>query len=264
MTPPPLPDICDDENETSTGEARSVATAAIGDPPRAERRTRIPRAGYRGPARRSATANVGPPPAAGDMKAGLTSSRPRLSILPTAPKVYGTRGLEYGAEKYRRGNYHGSPPPGVAPTERVAGYLDAALRHLAAVTDAYNRAVGTGGDAAAALRVVDDVASGGFPASGLPHLAHALCSIDLAIQCGVDDGLLPADPGQPWRAGRVTEDRSPEAAERHTIIPGFEVWDEDSEQVLQLCDTEEEANDFLDDLSADTWPNVVVRPRRGS
>lgn len=160
--------------------------------------------------------------APGDMKAGLTTDRPRLSIVPLAGELYQCRAMEYGADKYRRGNYHGSPPEGSDPAARVMGYVDAAMRHLRAVADAYNRAFadrGDGTDASgamvAALCTPDVVASGGLPASGLPHLAHAMASVALAVQCGVDDGLLPADPGQPWRAGRAAaDDRSPEEVGR--------------------------------------------------
>lgn len=157
--------------------------------------------------------------APGDMKAGLTSSRPKLSIVPAAGELYQCRAMEYGADKYARGNYHNGPPAGVTPAARVMGYVDAALRHLRAVADAYNRESPVAQGPAsltfgAALAAQDTVASGGFPASGLPHLAHAMASVALAIQCGVDDSLLPDDPGQPWKNGEVTEDRSPEAAAR--------------------------------------------------
>lgn len=153
----------------------------------------------------------------GDMKAGLTSSRPKLSIVPAAGELYQCRAMEYGADKYKRGNYHNAPPEGVAPAARVMGYVDAALRHLRAVADAYNRESPVAQGPAsltfgAALAARDTVASGGFPASGLPHLAHAMASVALAIQCGVDDSLLPDDPGQPWKNDEVTDDRSPEAA----------------------------------------------------
>jgi hypothetical protein len=263
-TPAPLPqpdltdltDIGDDETTSTTAEARSVATAAIGDPP--DRRRKISREGYAGPPRRSTTVASGRgmveraravtqldalaayPGAAsneiaeatlsiyaavrasalGDMKAGLTSGRPKLSIVPAAGELYTCRAMEYGDDKYARGNYHGSPPEGVSPAARVMGYVDAAIRHLRAVASEYNRACGVRTDVsgydecADALCTPDDVASGGFPASGLPHLAHALASLAIGVQCGVDDGLLPPDPGQPWKNGDVVEERSPEAVAR--------------------------------------------------
>lgn len=136
----------------------------------------------------------------GDMKQGLTSGRPKLSIVPGPGKLYGCRGLEYGENKYARGNYYGPPPATTTPVHRFLGYLDATHRHLDAVSDALNRALGTGGDITAACRLIDSVSSGGFPASGLPHVAHAMASLLLLITVGVEDGLLVEDPGQPWKA----------------------------------------------------------------
>lgn len=147
----------------------------------------------------------------GDMKAGLTGkggARPALSILPRAGLTHATRGTEYGAAYYARGNYHGPVPqalvdkwgPDLAPVIRVLGYIDATMRHLTKVADVINHALGTGGDARAAVAVVDDVAVG-KPASNLPDLAHAAASLLILIGVAVDDGLLPADPGQPWATG---------------------------------------------------------------
>ncbi len=138
----------------------------------------------------------------GDMKHGLGGARPQMSILPRAGLIYGCRATEYGASKYARGNYHGPAPVRLgehAGAKRLLGYIDAAMRHLTHVSDAVNRALGTGGDVVASCGVVDDEASGGFPASNLPHLSHALASILIGVSCAVDDGLLPADPGQPWK-----------------------------------------------------------------
>lgn len=142
---------------------------------------------------------------AGDMKQGLTGSRPKMSILPRAALVYGVRPLEYGDDKYSRGNYHGAPPAGVSAEDRLLGYVDAAMRHLTRVSDAINRVKGTGGDIKAACATVDDDGGGKFPASNLPDMAHALASIMIGITCAVDDGLLPADPGQPWKQELVPQ-----------------------------------------------------------
>lgn len=139
--------------------------------------------------------------AIGDMKHGLTGDRPQLSLIGEHSEIYQCRGTAYGAAKYSRGNYHGPAPEGVAPDARIMGYVDAAMRHLRAVAQAYNVALGTGGDTRAAIALPDMMASGGFPASGLPHLAHAIAGLGIAIECAVADGLLPADPGQPWKAG---------------------------------------------------------------
>ncbi len=138
----------------------------------------------------------------GDMKHGLGGARPQMSILPRTGLVYGCRATEYGADKYARGNFHGPPPARLgsdAGAKRLLGYIDAGMRHLTHVSEAVNRALGTGGDVNAACAVIDDEASGGFPASNLPHLSHALASLLIGVSCAVDDGLLPPDPGQPWK-----------------------------------------------------------------
>ncbi len=144
----------------------------------------------------------------GDKKAGLTGARPRLTIVPRAAVNHGARALEYGVAKgYGRGNYHGPAPetmhadPVTRKAMRLLGYLDAMIRHATAVTDEINRALGTGGDLAAACSCVDDDAGGGkFPASDLPHLSHMVASAMLAVTVAVDDGLIPLDPGRPWDA----------------------------------------------------------------
>lgn len=138
-----------------------------------------------------------------DMKHGLTSgARPQLSVVGKHSMVYQTRGTEYGAAKYARGNYHGDAPAGVTPEARIMGYVDAIMRHCTELSHAYNTAIGTGGDVRAALRdCVDAGSSGGFPASMLHQLAHILAGAGIAVECAVADGILPADPGQPWKQG---------------------------------------------------------------
>lgn len=156
----------------------------------------------------------------GDMKQGLTGSRPKMSILPRVALVHMIRAIEYGADKYARGNYHGPPPPNVSPEERLLGYIDATQRHLTRVADAINRALGTGGDVRAACCTRDEDGGGKFPASLLPDLSHALASMGIGVSCAVDDGLIPEDPGQPWKTA-LTESSIPQkddpAAERARV-----------------------------------------------
>lgn len=202
----------------------------------------------------------------GDMKHGLTSSRPKLSICGRHAQTHQCRGTEYGADKYARGNYHGPAPAGVTPEARIMGYVDAALRHLTAIADAYNRALGTGGDARAAIALPDLEASGGFPASGLPHLSHVLAGIGIAVECAVADGLLPADPGQPWKAG--AEDSLPQkddpAAERARVAAlageqrcGGATWDSLMfEPVPDLDDERHPPSGLYTEVEADGWFTV--------
>lgn len=280
FTRPMLADFSDEEVGTTTATARTVASAEIGAPPQAATRSlsstphqdRESVAGLGRPARQPQYAFCGavPPSAIGDMKAGLTSDRPKLSLMPTQAELYAVRALEYGAEKYKRGNYHGKPPAGVVPQARTLGYIDAAIRHLRKVSRAYNRSVGTGGDGIAAISVTDDVSSGNFPASRLPDLAHAAASIALAIECAVDDALLPEDPGQPWkRPGAPSgDDRSPEAVARFQAAAGmataadepssFAVTDDTTGETVAAFRSEDDANVYLferPDL------DLTIRPR---
>lgn len=151
--------------------------------------------------------------AVGDMKQGLTGSRPKMSILPRVALVHTVRAIEYGADKYARGNYHGPPPPTVSPEDRLLGYIDATMRHLTRVADMINRAKGTGGDIRAACRTRDEDGGGKFPASSLPDLSHALASMAIGVSCAVDDGLLPEDPGQPWKAELAPESAIPQKSD---------------------------------------------------
>ena len=201
----------------------------------------------------------------GDMKAGLTSSRPKMSIIGRHAAVYDVRGKEYGADKYARGNYHGPPPDGVTPEARVIGYLDALIRHATAITQAYNEALGTGGDTRAAIAVADLEASGGFPASGLPHLAHLAAGIDIAIECAVQDGLVPADPGQPWKissagtAGREDSlaQKDDPAAERARVARLREIFDRD-EREQSLGPLPEPVPDLDDERHPASGPHTIL------
>jgi len=134
-----------------------------------------------------------------DMKHGLTSSKPKLSIIGRRSMNYQTRGMEYGDDKYARGNYYNAPPAGVSRVERFMGYVDAAMRHLTDIALAYNYAKGTGGDVGAACSIIDDEINGEFPPSMLPHIALAAASMMVGIEVAVMDGILQADPGQPWK-----------------------------------------------------------------
>ena len=141
----------------------------------------------------------------GDMKAARNAreagicARPRMSILQRHGLIHAVRATEYGADKYARGNYFGPPPTGVDPIDHFAEYVDAAIRHLMHVAQAINVAKGTGGDQRAACAVVDDDSSGGFPPSLLPHFSHTIAGLMIATEVAVANGLLPDDPGQPWK-----------------------------------------------------------------
>lgn len=149
-----------------------------------------------------------------DMKEGLTSSRkPDTTHVRRAFLNYVARPCEYGSDKYERANYR-RPTGGEAhaePTredfERFRKYLRAARDHIDETLDAMelHQALDPGlvdveGMKRAAYAVDTDVTPGAkVGPSLLPHVAPACASLNMAITQAVDCGLLPRDPGTPWR-----------------------------------------------------------------
>lgn len=123
------------------------------------------------------------PPAKEDLKEVV--GKPQLSQLPRVPAIWAARVYEYGARKYARGNYLRRKPTREGDIARLGHYLDAVLRHLHAQTDALER---SHSDGVGMITVAID------SESGLPHLAHALVSLQMLIAQLVDAGLAPEDP----------------------------------------------------------------------
>lgn len=127
------------------------------------------------------------------------TARPRLSIVPYNARVYTARATEYGADKYARDNYLGPIPKGADPVDVFLEYLDAVERHIGKTMRAIAQARANGGDVRAACGDQDTEHSVAFPPSLLPHVAHALAGLHIAVEIGIKEGLLPDDPGQPWK-----------------------------------------------------------------
>jgi hypothetical protein len=151
-----------------------------------------------------------------DMKEGLTSARKADITHVRGPfLVYIARPCEYGGDKYERANYlrpassdaPGSPEAIRAAFLRFRKYLRADLSHTIATLDAMERheagdpkLVDVEGMKRAAYAVDTDAQPGAkVGASLLPHVAHGAASKMMAVVQAVDSGLLPADPGTPWR-----------------------------------------------------------------
>jgi hypothetical protein len=144
-----------------------------------------------------APSEYGPPPPAPrtkDLKAGVGGVKPQLSQLPSAPLTWAARTFQYGAQKYERGNYLRPQVDRRADLDRLSAYIDAALRHIYAATTEIEWQRGCTELEGTQLLI------GGYPdaESGLPHLAHALTSLMMAIQQAVNAGILVEDPGTPW------------------------------------------------------------------
>lgn len=149
-----------------------------------------------------------------DMKASLSSSyKPDITHVRSAFLAYTARPSEYGEDKYERANYQrsvapeGSAGPTAADVKRFRAYLRAAAGHIFQVLDALEKHQANDpnfedveGFKKAAYAIDTDTKVGDkVGPSLLPHVAPACASLNMAITQAVNCGLLPADPGTPWR-----------------------------------------------------------------
>lgn len=149
-----------------------------------------------------------------DLKDALSNARKAdTTHVRRAFQIYTSRPCEYGNDKYERGNYR-RPTGGAAHTtptredfERYRAYLRAARDHIDENLDAMELHLATDpqlldveGMKRAAYAADTDVTPGAkVGASLLPHVAPACSSLNMAIVQATDCGLLPRDPGTPWR-----------------------------------------------------------------
>lgn len=151
-----------------------------------------------------------------DMKAGLVrGAKPDLTHVRTSLGIYTARNCEYGSDKYDRANYlrpvnpEGYTPetPTKADFERLRAYLRAVISHTQQALDSMERHQATdphfvdveGMKRAAYAVDTDETPGAKVGASKLPHVGGACASLMMAIEQAVLAGLLPADPGTPWR-----------------------------------------------------------------
>lgn len=149
-----------------------------------------------------------------DMKESLTTARKAdITHVRTAFLTYTARPCEYGSDKYERANFR--RPTGdavhIVPTradfERFRSYLRAAVSHAFDTLDSMEahlandpQLLDVEGMKIAAYAVDTDVTPGSkVGPSMLPHVAAACASLNMAITQATDCGLLPRDPGTPWR-----------------------------------------------------------------
>jgi hypothetical protein len=146
--------------------------------------------------------------AMGDMKAALRGGvKPDLTHIRTPLLNYIARACEYGNDKYERSNYLRVTSGLPADFERLRAYLRAAISHTLQTLDAMEAHQATDpkledveGMKKAALAVdTDPDKTGKVGPSMLPHLCGAAASFMMAITQAANAGLLPADPGTPWR-----------------------------------------------------------------
>jgi hypothetical protein len=125
--------------------------------------------------------------------------------------VYDARGKEYGTDKYERANFirpaAADPFDVRANFERYREYLRATLSHVVETLDAMeSHQAGDplledadGMRAAAYAPDTDETPGAKVGPSYLPHVSHAIASMTMAIEQATRFGLLPKDPGQPWK-----------------------------------------------------------------
>ncbi|MGN6103509.1 MAG: hypothetical protein ACTHU0_00145 [Kofleriaceae bacterium] len=136
-------------------------------------------------------------------------------------QIYTARSGEYGNDKYERANYR-RPTGGAHHSEptaedfiRYRSYLRAARDHIDDTLDLMELHLALDpelkdieGMKRAAYAVDTDTTPGAkVGPSLLPHVAPACASLNMAVTQATDCGLLPRDPGTPWR------DAKPEPAE---------------------------------------------------
>jgi len=154
-----------------------------------------------------------------DMKECLTSTRKADTTHVRGPfKVYTSRPCEWGSVKYERSNFVRPSTASVDETVRtradflrLRAYARAAQDHIGAMLDAMelHQASDPQLEDVQGMRIaayaVDLDCKPGDPhgPSLLPHIAPACASLNMAVTQAVVFGLLPADPGQPWRDGVV-------------------------------------------------------------
>lgn len=141
-----------------------------------------------------------------DMKEALNSGvKPDITHMRTPTLNYNGRQCEYGNDKYERANYLRSVEGLRAAFERYRSYLRAGMSHIVKNLDAMEKHQASDPNLEdfegmkLAAYAADMEESPKFPASGLPHVGGGIASLNMAVTQAVDAGLLPADPGQPWK-----------------------------------------------------------------
>ncbi len=129
-----------------------------------------------------------------------------------------------------------------AAFERLRKYLRAARDHIDECLESMERhqsqdpkLTDVEGMKVAAYAVDTDVTPGSkIGASMLPHVAPACASLMMAITQATDAGLLPKDPGTPWRINIVCEEAK-KALERHNAMKLEVSTDEGPYVQMQMC-----------------------------
>lgn len=173
-----------------------------------------------------------------DLKESLSNNRkPDLTHVRVPFMNYTARSCELGDDRYQRGNYLRPIAPGGytgTPTaedfRRFRAYLRAGVSHIMETLDAMERHQSTDPDfldiegmKRAAYAEDLDVSPGNkIGASKLPHVAPACSSLQMAICQAVECGLLPRDPGTPWKQTAVLKPYASPSWPSESYVQGAE------------------------------------------
>ncbi len=144
-----------------------------------------------------------------DMKSALNSGvKPDITHVRTPTLNYIARASEYGnAKGYERANYIRETAGPADDFNRLRAYLRANVSHTIRCLDMMERhqandpkLTNVEGMRAACFAPDTDVPDHPVGPSMLPHLCGAVASLNMALEQAVNAGLLPEDPGQPWKA----------------------------------------------------------------
>lgn len=138
-----------------------------------------------------------------DMKAALNSGdKPDITHVRKCTMTYIARACEYGSHKYERSNFLRTMKTDKEDFERYRSYLRAAVSHLLENLDEMEKHQSTDPSLQSIANMRKSVLakddSDGEESSFLPHIAHAIASLNMALAQAIDCGLLPKDPGRPW------------------------------------------------------------------
>lgn len=141
-----------------------------------------------------------------DMKQSLKGIKPDISHVRFDSMVYESRPKEYGCDKYTRSNYLRPSEDDREAWNRFRSYIRGMVAHGVKTLDSMEAHQAQDPDLldgegmrAACFAPDTEIDGSGFPPSHLPHVAHALASGSMGVCLAIDYGLLPKDPGQPWK-----------------------------------------------------------------
>lgn len=139
-----------------------------------------------------------------DLKETLNGApKADLTHVRRAFKIYTARANQYGEMKYDRANYLAPGKTDLDTAKMLRDYLRAVENHISYVVESLELVFLAEQESdkealRSAFSLPDNERNGDYPASLLPHLAHACASLNMLVAKAALHGFIPADPGTPW------------------------------------------------------------------